>query len=200
MMFAIARRLFGAKDILILLSLATLIAVAPFAANSADASSPNQKLSFEIYKELIEIDTTTATGDTARAADAMAARLRAGGFPEADVQVFSPAPKKGNLVARLRGTGARRPILLLAHIDVVPASHEDWSYDPFKLTEQDGYFYGRGTGDDKFMAAAFVTNLIRFRQEGFKPDPTLSWCSKPTRRSSIVMLWGSGGYCKITAT
>ena len=170
MMFAIARRLFGAKDILILLSLATLIAVAPFAANSADASSPNQKLSFEIYKELIEIDTTTATGDTARAADAMAARLRAGGFPEADVQVFSPAPKKGNLVARLRGTGARRPILLLAHIDVVPASHEDWSYDPFKLTEQDGYFYGRGTGDDKFITAAFVTNLIRFRQEGFKPD------------------------------
>ena len=132
--------------------------------------SPSQKLSFDIYKELIEIDTTTATGDTARAADAMAARLREAGFAEADVQVFSPAPKKGNLVARLRGTGARRPILLLAHIDVVPASREDWSYDPFKLTEQDGYFYGRGTGDDKFMAATFVANLIRFRQEGFKPD------------------------------
>jgi acetylornithine deacetylase/succinyl-diaminopimelate desuccinylase-like protein len=92
----------------------------------------------------------------------MAARLREAGFPEADVHVFSPTPKKGNLVARLRGTGARRPILLLAHIDVVPASREDWSYDPFKLTEQDGYFYGRGTGDDKFMAATFVANLIRF--------------------------------------
>ena len=86
------------------------------------------------------------------------------------MQVFSPAPRKGNLVARLRGTGARKPILLLAHIDVVEASREDWSTDPFKLVEQDGYFYGRGTGDDKFMAAAFVANLIRYRQEGYRPD------------------------------
>jgi acetylornithine deacetylase/succinyl-diaminopimelate desuccinylase-like protein len=170
MMFGIARRLRRAKDIFVLLCVATLTVAAPIAANSAETLTPSQKLSFDIYKELIEIDTTTATGDTARAADAMAARLREAGFPEADVQVFSPAPKKGNLVARLRGTGARRPILLLAHIDVVPASREDWSYDPFKLTEQDGYFYGRGTGDDKFMAGTFVANLIRFRQEGFKPD------------------------------
>ena len=81
-----------------------------------------------------------------------------------------PAPRKGNLVARLRGTGARKPILLLAHIDVVPANREDWSVDPFKLIEKDGYFYGRGTGDDKFMAAAFVANLIRYKQEGYKPD------------------------------
>jgi acetylornithine deacetylase/succinyl-diaminopimelate desuccinylase-like protein len=170
MTFETKRRRCGAKNIFVWLSFATLILTTPFAAKSADALSPSQKLSFDIYKELIEIDTTTATGDTARAADAMAARLREAGFPEADVHVFSPAPKKGNLVARLRGTGARRPILLLAHIDVVPASREDWSYDPFKLTEQDGYFYGRGTGDDKFMAAAFVANLIRLRQEGFKPD------------------------------
>ena len=169
-MFEIARRLYSAKDIFVLLCLATLTVAAPITANCAETLTPSQKLSFEIYKELIEIDTTTATGDTARAADAMAARLREAGFAEADVQVFSPAPKKGNLVARLRGTGARRPVLLLAHLDVVPASREDWSYDPFKLTEQDGYFYGRGTGDDKFMAATFVANLIRFRQEGFKPD------------------------------
>jgi acetylornithine deacetylase/succinyl-diaminopimelate desuccinylase-like protein len=168
MTFEIARRQRKTGHIFLLLSL--LIAAAPVAANAADTLSPSQKLSFDIYKELIEIDTTTATGDTARAADAMAARLREAGFAEPDVQVFSPAPKKGNLVARLRGTGARRPILLLAHIDVVPASREDWSYDPFKLTEQNGYFYGRGTGDDKFMAAAFVANLIRFRKEGFKPD------------------------------
>ena len=87
-----------------------------------------------------------------------------------DVQVFSPAPRKGNLVARLRGTGARKPILLLAHIDVVPANREDWSVDPFKLIEKDGYFYGRGTGDDKYMAAAFVANLIRYKKEGYKPD------------------------------
>jgi acetylornithine deacetylase/succinyl-diaminopimelate desuccinylase-like protein len=158
------------KRIIALLCLIVGILAPPFTAGAVEALSPSQKLTFDIYKELIEIDTTTATGDTARAADAMARRLRDAGFPEADVQVFSPAPKKGNLVARLRGTGALRPMLLLAHIDVVPARREDWSYDPFRLTEQDGYFYGRGTGDDKYMAAAFVANLIRFRQENFKPD------------------------------
>jgi acetylornithine deacetylase/succinyl-diaminopimelate desuccinylase-like protein len=103
----------------------------------------------------------------------MAARLRAGGFPAADVTVFTPAPRKGNLVARLRGTGARRPIMLLAHLDVVEARREDWSSDPFKLLERDGYFYGRGTGDDKFMGAAFVATLIRYKREGFVPDRDL---------------------------
>jgi acetylornithine deacetylase/succinyl-diaminopimelate desuccinylase-like protein len=137
---------------------------------AAEALSPQQQLAFDIYKELVEINTVTATGDTARAAEAMAARLRAAGFAEADVHAFSPAPRKGNLVARLRGTGARKPILLLAHLDVVPANREDWTVDPFKLTEQDGYYYARGSGDDKYMAAAFVTNLIRYKQEGYKPD------------------------------
>jgi len=136
----------------------------------ADALTPPQQLAFDIYKELLEIDTTTATGDTGRAAEAMGARLRAAGFSDEDVHVFHPAPRKGNLVARLRGSGARKPILLVAHIDVVPARREDWSVDPFKLTEQDGYYYARGSGDDKFMAAAFVTNLIRYKQEGYKPD------------------------------
>jgi acetylornithine deacetylase/succinyl-diaminopimelate desuccinylase-like protein len=103
----------------------------------------------------------------------MARRLIAAGFPAADVQVLAPAPRKGNVVARLRGTGARRPLLLLAHLDVVEANREDWSVDPFKLLERDGYFYGRGTSDDKAMAAAFVANLIRFRQEGFVPDRDL---------------------------
>jgi len=132
--------------------------------------SAEQQLAFDIYKELVEIDTTTATGDIGQAADAMAARLRAAGFDESDVQVFKPASRKGNLVARLRGTGKRKPILLLAHLDVVPANREDWSVEPFKLLEKDGYFYSRGTGDDKFMAAAFVANLIRYRKEGYKPD------------------------------
>jgi acetylornithine deacetylase/succinyl-diaminopimelate desuccinylase-like protein len=149
--------------------LAASIAILP-ASLRADALSPQQQLAFDIYKELVEIDTTTATGDTRRAAEAMAARLRAGGFAESDVQVFSPAPRKGNLVARLRGSAKRKPILLLAHIDVVPANREDWSVDPFKLTEQDGYYYARGSGDDKFMAAAFVANMIRYKQEGYKPD------------------------------
>jgi acetylornithine deacetylase/succinyl-diaminopimelate desuccinylase-like protein len=136
----------------------------------AEAQSPQQQLAFDVYKELVEINTVTATGDTARAAEAMAARLRAAGFADDDVKMFSPAPRKGNLVARLRGSGARKPILLLAHIDVVPANRDDWTVDPFKLTEQDGYFYARGSGDDKYMAAAFITNLIRYKQEGYKPD------------------------------
>jgi acetylornithine deacetylase/succinyl-diaminopimelate desuccinylase-like protein len=137
---------------------------------AAEALSPQQQFAFDIYKELLEINTETATGDTAQAAAAMAARLKAAGFADADVQVFQPAPHKGNLVARLHGTGARKPILLLAHLDVVPANREDWSVDPFKLIEQDGYYYARGSGDDKYMAAAFITNLIRYKQEGYKPD------------------------------
>ncbi|HEV7410961.1 MAG TPA: M20/M25/M40 family metallo-hydrolase [Bradyrhizobium sp.] len=149
--------------------IAAVIAAVP-ASLHAEALTPQQQLAFDVYKELVEIDTTTATGDTKQAAEAMASRLRAAGFAEGDVQMFSPAPRKGNLVARLRGTGARKPILLLAHLDVVPARREDWSFDPFKLTEQDGYFYARGSSDDKFMAAAFVTNLIRYKQEGYKPD------------------------------
>jgi acetylornithine deacetylase/succinyl-diaminopimelate desuccinylase-like protein len=147
---------------------ATLPAVRPAAAT--EGLSPQQQLAFDIYKELVEINTVTATGDTARAAEAIAARLKAAGFADADVHAFSPAPHKGDLVARLRGTGARKPILLVAHLDVVPANPEDWSVDPFKLTEKDGYFYARGSGDDKYMAAAFVANLIRYKQEGYKPD------------------------------
>jgi acetylornithine deacetylase/succinyl-diaminopimelate desuccinylase-like protein len=136
----------------------------------AESLTPNQQRAHDIYKELVEIDTTTATGDTKQAAEAMAAHLKAAGFPDADVQVFSPAPRKGNLVARLHGSGARKPILLVAHLDVVPALRSDWSVDPFKLTEQDGYFYARGSSDDKYMAASFIANLIRYKQEGYKPD------------------------------
>src|SRR5213083_1184020 len=86
-------------------------------------------LAREIYKELVEINTVTTSGDTGIAADAMAARLKAGGIPAADVQVFKPAPKKGNLVARLRGTGKKKPMIVMAHIDVVDAKREDWSLD-----------------------------------------------------------------------
>jgi acetylornithine deacetylase/succinyl-diaminopimelate desuccinylase-like protein len=142
---------------------------APFSV-SAQTLSPNQQLAHDIYKELVEINTVTATGDTSKAAEAMAARLRAAGFTGSDVQVFAPVPRKGNLVARLHGTGARKPILMMAHIDVVEARREDWSFDPFKLLEKDGYFYGRGSGDDKFMAAMFVANMIRYKQEGYRPD------------------------------
>ena len=137
---------------------------------AADALNAQQQRALAIYKELVEINTTTETGDTARAADAMAARLRAAGLAAADVQVFKPAARKGNLVARLRGTGARKPILLLAHMDVVPANPDDWSTDPFRFTELNGYYYGRGTADDKYMASALIANLIRYKEEGFRPD------------------------------
>ncbi|WP_426534459.1 M20/M25/M40 family metallo-hydrolase [Bradyrhizobium sp. McL0615] len=150
--------------------LSATLASTLIAAAVADTLTPQQQFAYDIYKELVEINTVTATGDTAKAAEAMAARLRAAGFADGDVQVLQSAPRKGNLVVRLRGTGARKPILLLAHIDVVPANHEDWSVDPFKLIEKDGYYYGRGTGDDKFMAATFVANMIRYKKEGYKPD------------------------------
>ncbi len=99
-----------------------------------------------------------------------AARLKAAGFPDADIFVGGASPKKANLVVRYHGTGARKPILLLAHIDVVEAKREDWSVDPFQFIEKDGYFYGRGTGDDKAQAAVWIANLIRYKREGFKPD------------------------------
>lgn len=142
---------------------------------AAQGLSPEKALAREIYRQLVEINTTHSSGDNTAAAEAMAARLKAAGFPDADadVRVLSPAPKKGNLVARLRGTGTRRPLLLLAHLDVVEARREDWSFEPFVFREQDGYFYGRGTTDDKAMAAIFVANLIRYKQEGFRPDRDL---------------------------
>jgi acetylornithine deacetylase/succinyl-diaminopimelate desuccinylase-like protein len=148
-----------------------LICVASFAAAAfAQSLTAQQQLALDIYRELVEINTVTETGDTHRAAEAMAARLRAAGLSGADVQVFEPAPRKGNLVARLRGSGTRKPILLMAHLDVVPARREDWSVDPFKLIEKDGYYYARGSSDDKFMAATFVSTLIRYKQEGYVGD------------------------------
>ena len=142
----------------------------PSAAHATDPLSPEQQAFREIYRALVEINTTQSAGDTVRAAEAMAAHLKAGGLPAEDIRVLSSGPRKGNLVARLRGTGARRPLLLLAHLDVVEARREDWDFDPFKLQETDGYFRGRGVIDDKAMASMFVANLIRYAKEGFEPD------------------------------
>jgi acetylornithine deacetylase/succinyl-diaminopimelate desuccinylase-like protein len=135
--------------------------------------APHPELARELFRELVETDTTHATGSTTAAAEAMARRLRDAGLPEEDVRVLGPHPEKGNLVARLRGTGTRGPLLLLAHLDVVDAPREEWSVNPFTLTEWDGWFYGRGTTDDKAMAALWVATLIRFRQEGFTPGRDL---------------------------
>jgi acetylornithine deacetylase/succinyl-diaminopimelate desuccinylase-like protein len=156
---------------LLLTSASRAQAPAAPAANAAQASAGSARdLGRAIYRELVEIDTSQSAGDTLRASKAMAQRLLAAGFPEADVRVFEAAPKRGNLVARLRGSGKRKPLLLLAHTDVVEAKREDWSTDPFKLVEKGGYFYARGSSDDKYMAATFVSNLIRYRREGYRPD------------------------------
>jgi acetylornithine deacetylase/succinyl-diaminopimelate desuccinylase-like protein len=127
-------------------------------------------LARDIYKEFVEIPSGFSSGATSPVAEAAAARLRAAGFPESDIFIGGANPKKLNLVARYHGTGILKPILLLAHTDVVEAKREDWSMDPFQLIERDGFFYGRGTGDDKAQAAVWIANLIEYKKEGFKPD------------------------------
>ena len=147
------------------------VAVDNATTNSAPAElQPHQQMAREILKELVETD-TTFTGNTTIAAQRLAARAIAAGFPEDDVHVVGAAENKGNLVVRLRGReGGHEPLLLLAHLDVVDASPEDWTLDPFTFVEQDGYYYGRGTADDKNEAAIHFANLLRLKAEGFQPD------------------------------
>ncbi len=150
-----------------------LIVVLPCATNvRAQTTRPDaeKQLARDIYKQFIEIQSGYTTGATTPVAEAAAARLKTAGFPDSDIFVGGAIPKKGNLVVRYHGTGARKPILLLAHTDVVEAKREDWTMEPFQLIEKDGFFYGRGTGDDKAQAAVWIANLIRYKQEGFKPD------------------------------
>jgi len=141
-------------------------------AGAARAQDASEAAFRGLYKELVEINTTASAGSCTAAAQAMGARLTAAGLAEADVKVLFPPehPKAGALVATLRGTDPKAgAILLMAHIDVVEAKREDWIRDPFKLVEEDGYFYARGASDDKAMAAIFVDSLVRYRTEGFKP-------------------------------
>lgn len=154
---------------------ALLVAVVSVSPSAAQDPGQHDRAARDILKQLIEINTTDSSGSTTKAADAMAARLKAAGFPAADVLVLGPNARKGNLVARLRGRGAGKPILLLAHLDVVEARKEDWSQglEPFVFTERDGFFYGRGTSDDKGHAAIWIANLIRYKQEGFVPERDL---------------------------
>src|SRR5271163_4641525 len=128
-----------------------------------------KQLAHDIYKEFVEVQSGFTTGATTPVAEAAAARLKVAGFSDADIFLGGAIPKKGNLVVRYHGTGARKPLLLLAHIDVVEAKREDWSTDPFQFIEKDGYYYGRGTGDDKAQAAVWIANLIQYKKEGFRP-------------------------------
>src|SRR5262245_9478895 len=135
------------------------------------ALSSHQQLARDLFAELIELNTSNPFGST-KAAQAMATRLNVAGFLASEVLVLGPRPDRHNLVARLRGTGKAKPVLFLAHLDVVEARKEDWSaeLDPFKLTERSGYFYGRGTADIKDEAAGLIAGLIRLKQEGFRPS------------------------------
>lgn len=145
-------------------------------ATSASAQPADETAFRVIYKELVETNTTLSAGSCTLAAERMAARLKAAGFREEELQIV-PAPgkpKEGSLVAVLPGTNpAAKAILLLAHIDVVEAKREDWERDPFTLVEEDGFFYARGVSDDKAQAAIWVDTLARFRREGFKPRRTI---------------------------
>ena len=158
-------------------TLATIVLPAILAAQAQQGAAlrPEQQLAHDIYKELVEINTADSVGSTTVAANAVAKRFRDAGFPDSDIYLGGPRPEKWNIVVRYHGKGARRPLLLLAHLDVVQALKKDWSpdLDPFTFTERDGYYYGRGTGDDKAMASIFVANLLRYKREGYVPDRDL---------------------------
>jgi acetylornithine deacetylase/succinyl-diaminopimelate desuccinylase-like protein len=129
-----------------------------------------RKLSRDIFQQLIEINTTDSAGSTTLAAQAMFKRFSSAGFSESDMFIGGPKDRKGNLVVRLRGNGALKPVLIICHLDVVEARREDWTTDPFQFVEKDDYFYGRGTQDMKAGDAILVTTLIRLRKETFKPN------------------------------
>src|SRR5882762_7146333 len=140
---------------------------------SAQGREQTKQLARDIFKQLIEINTTNSVGNVTTAAEAMATRLRDAGFAEDDIHVAGPNERKKNLVVRLHGTGKRKPILFIGHLDVVEARREDWTTDPFEFIEKDGYFYGRGTEDMKAGDAILVTNFIRLKKEGYLPDRDL---------------------------
>jgi acetylornithine deacetylase/succinyl-diaminopimelate desuccinylase-like protein len=139
----------------------------------AQQPSAYHQLGRAVLREMIETNTTASSGNTTTIAEQLEVRFKDAGFPAADVQVVGPTPKNRNLVVRYRGSGAKKPVLLLAHLDVVEAKPTDWTYDPFKLTEKEGYFYGRGTQDVKGGAATLVTALLRMKQEKIVPDRDL---------------------------
>jgi acetylornithine deacetylase/succinyl-diaminopimelate desuccinylase-like protein len=152
---------------------ATLAMPSPISAQTGKDPAAKQ-LERDILKELIEINTSDSAGGTPLAAKALADRLIAAGLPAVDVQVVGYSPRYASLVARYRGSASgKKPILLMAHLDVVDARKEDWTTDPYQFVEKDGWYYGRGTSDVKDGAAMLVANFIRYKKEGFVPDRDL---------------------------
>ncbi|SFS03837.1 M20/M25/M40 family metallo-hydrolase [Sphingomonas jatrophae] len=156
----------------------TLVSALALFATAAGAQAPraDQAVFRDLYKALVETDTSVATGSCTRAAELVRDRMRAGGFTDAQLTLFKDdkLPLDGGIVAMLPGSDPKaKPILLLGHIDVVNARREDWTRDPFKFIEEGGYFYGRGTADMKGLAAIWIDSLIRMKQQGYKPKRTI---------------------------
>lgn len=147
-----------------------LCAVLFVPALNAQLDDSTRQLSHDIFKQLIEINTTDSVGNVSTASEAMAQRFRDAGFSDSDMYIGGPNDRKKNLVVRLHGSGKHKPVLLIGHLDVVEAKREDWTTDPFHFVEKEGYFYGRGTQDMKDGDAIMVTTLIRFKKEGYVPD------------------------------
>jgi acetylornithine deacetylase/succinyl-diaminopimelate desuccinylase-like protein len=156
-----------------ILLLIALVVTVP--AHAAAQIRPDQAAFRDLYRELVETNTTLSSGSCTLAAERMAARLRAAGFGDRQLTLFATPdhPGEGGLVAVYPGTSTTKPFLLIAHLDVVEAKREDWERDPFKLVEENGYFYARGTADDKAMAAVWVDTLIRFKQQNYRPKRTV---------------------------
>jgi acetylornithine deacetylase/succinyl-diaminopimelate desuccinylase-like protein len=136
----------------------------------AQIDDTTRQFPHDIFKQLIEINTTDSVGNVTTASEAMAQRFRDAGFPESDLHILGPNERKKNLVVRLHGNGKHKPVLLIGHLDVVEARREDWTTDPFQFVEKEGYYYGRGTQDMKDGDAIMVTTLIRIKKEGYVPD------------------------------
>ena len=155
---------------------ASLVGPVVLAQNAPTWTPPDaatKALALEIYRQLINTNTTDSVGNVTTASKEMQQRFLAAGWPAADIFVGGPNDRKENLVVRYRGTGAHQPVLFIGHLDVVEAKREDWSTDPFQFVEKDGYFYGRGTQDMKNCDAMMVTTFLRLRKAGFKPDRDL---------------------------
>ncbi len=165
--------------------IATLALLAAVQAG-AQQLTPQQQALHEIYKTLVETNTedSAGVGNVTAATQPLAERFRQAGFPAEDIHLLGPTPDKQSLVVRYHGTGARKPLLLLAHIDVVIARPSDWSTDPFTLDEKNGYFQARGSIDDKAMASIFVANLLRYKHEGFVPDRDIILALTPDEEKS----------------
>jgi acetylornithine deacetylase/succinyl-diaminopimelate desuccinylase-like protein len=155
---------------------ATILGVAGFASAASAQDRPDQKAYLGLYKELVETNTTLSSGSCTTAAAQIGARLKAAGYAEQDITYFAVPdhPREGGLVAVLKGSDAKaKPILLLGHLDVVEAKRADWERDPFTLIDEGGYYYGRGTVDDKAMASVWADSMIRFKTEGYHPKRTV---------------------------